>query len=132
MLSRDDAALHLDRPEQTAAPLDPLSPDLMSQTPSAQGPPPPDPTPPADPDALAGAVMAALVDMALRSKRRQADLEAALHHARIDISREQALGALDLLATRGWVDTVVPLHDGGVLMSVTGLGLEVAGRQRIT
>jgi hypothetical protein len=69
-------------------------------------------------------VLAALCDMALRSKRRQADLSAALRHAAIPASRALQLAAVDRLAERGWVDRVVPLIDGGVLLSVTASGLE--------
>ena len=69
-------------------------------------------------------VLAALVDMALRSKRRQADLGAALRHARINAPRDLQHLALGHIEARGWVSKIVPLCDGGVLLSVTAQGLE--------
>jgi hypothetical protein len=116
MPSLDTAALEID-PDRTAASLDTphLGEPLQDET-----------------DALTRAVLAAVVDMALRSKRRQADLEAALCHGGIETSRLLALQAADTLSRQGWVDNVVPLHDGGVLLSVTALGLEAAGRHRAT
>jgi DNA-binding PadR family transcriptional regulator len=83
------------------------------------------------PELLVMSVLAAVVEMALRSKRRQADLEASLRRAGIGASRAQVLDALDRLCTEGWADGVVELHDGGVLLSVTALGLEVLGRHRL-
>jgi hypothetical protein len=84
------------------------------------------------PEPLVMSVLAAVVEMALRSKRRQADLEAALRHAGIAAGRAQVLEALDHLCMEGWADGIVELHDGGVLLSVTALGLEVLGRHRFT
>ncbi len=75
-------------------------------------------------------VLAAVTDMALRSKRRQADLDAAIRHAGLDAGPSRRLAALERLCAQGWIDKVVELSDGGVLMSVTALGLERLGGAR--
>ena len=72
-------------------------------------------------------VLAALADMALRSKRRQADLDAALRHVGMEAGRSWRLAALERLRGHGFVDRVVELSDGGVLLSVTALGLDRLG-----
>ncbi len=75
-------------------------------------------------------VLAALTNMALRSKRRQADLDASLRHAGLTIGYTARMAALDLLRMQGCVDNVVELNDGGVLLSVTAAGLERLGGVR--
>lgn len=72
-------------------------------------------------------VLAALADMALRSKRRQADLDAALRHAQVEADRPWRLAALERLRVQGFVDKVVELSDGGFLLSVTAFGLDRLG-----
>lgn len=72
-------------------------------------------------------VLAAVADMALRSKRRQADLDAAMRHAGIQGVPSWRLAALERLRIEGYVDRVVPLSDGGVLLSVTAPGLDRLG-----
>jgi hypothetical protein len=84
----------------------------------------------ADPDLLLVLILKAVADMALRSKRRQADLQAALRRAGIEAGRARILDVLEILCAQRWVENIVPLLDGGVLLGVTGLGLEVAGRHR--
>lgn len=76
-------------------------------------------------------VLAALTDMALRSKRRQADLDAALRHARIEAGYAWRMAALERLRIEGCVDNVVELSDGGVLLSVTAAGLDRLGGVRL-
>lgn len=76
-------------------------------------------------------VLAALAAMALRSKRRQADLDAALRHARIESAPGWRMAALERLRQLGFVDRVVELSDGGVLLSVTALGLDRLGGLRV-
>ena len=75
-------------------------------------------------------VLAAVAAMALRSKRRQADLDAALWGAGVTGGREQRLAALERLREQGCVDKVVALSDGGILLSVTALGLDRWGGAR--
>jgi hypothetical protein len=72
-------------------------------------------------------VLVAVTDMALRSKRRQADLDAALMCAGVTAGRHLRLAALERLREQGSVDKVVELSDGGVLLSVTALGLDRLG-----
>jgi hypothetical protein len=79
---------------------------------------------------LVDEVLAAVVDMALRSKRRQADFDAALRRAGVKAERSVRLAALEQLRGHGCVDNVVELSDGGVLLSVTALGLERLGGAR--
>lgn len=79
---------------------------------------------------LVDEVLAAVVDMALRSKRRQADFDAALQRAGVKAERAVRLAALEQLRGHGCVDNVVELSDGGVLLSVTALGLERLGGAR--
>ena len=81
-------------------------------------------------DAYVLDVLAAVAEMALRSKRRQADLDAAMTHAGLVASPARRLTALQRLQHAGCVDRVVELNDGGVLLSVTGLGLERLGPRR--
>jgi len=78
-------------------------------------------------DDFVRAVLAAVVDMALRSKRRQADLDAALWRAGVKAGRAERMAAVARLGELGCVERVVELSDGGVLLSVTGLGLERLG-----
>lgn len=75
-------------------------------------------------------VLAAVADMALRSKRRQADLDAALWGAGVTTGRDRRLAALSQLREQGCVDKVVELSDGGVLLSVTAHGLDRLGNNR--
>lgn len=75
-------------------------------------------------------VLAAVAGMALRSKRRQADLDAALRCAGVECESARRLAVLERLRTRGYVDKVVELSDGGVLLSVTALGLDRLGGAR--
>ena len=82
-------------------------------------------------DAFAFDVLAALADMAMRSKRRQADLDAALRRAGMDSAgHTRRHAALNRLQQLGCIDKVVELTDGGVLLSVTALGLDRLGPRR--
>jgi len=83
--------------------------------------------PPALTEAFVHDVLVAVADMALRSKRRQADLDAALWSAGMTAVRGQRLAALERLREQGCVDKVVELSDGGVLLSVTAHGLDRLG-----
>ncbi len=55
-------------------------------------------------------VLAAVTDMALRSKRRQADLGAAIRHAGIEAGHAKRLAALERLSIQGCIDKVVQLE----------------------
>lgn len=70
------------------------------------------------------ALLAALAGMAVRSHRRQADLDMAIRRAGLILSAERLQYALRQLEDDGCVDRVVQLADGGVLLSVTGHGIE--------
>ena len=83
-------------------------------------------TPPITDD-LVRTVLAAVVEMALRSKRRQADLDAALWRAGVKAGRAERMAAVARLRELGCVERVVELSDGGVLLSVTALGLDRLG-----
>jgi hypothetical protein len=61
----------------------------------------------------------ALTSMAERSKRRQADLMAALRGAAITADPGRVRLALRLLQLQGAIENLVPLSDGGLLLSVT-------------
>lgn len=73
---------------------------------------------------FADALLQALAAMAMRSKRRQADLCAALCRARLDTDPRRVTDALRQLERSGCIEHLVPLYDGGVLMSVTSRGIE--------
>jgi hypothetical protein len=120
MPSPDDvAAVHIEAPDIAAA--------TQDETPGNAPVTADEPTP----QAFVLLVLAAVVDMALRSKRRQADLEAALRRAGIEATRERVLEAVDRLCAEGWVDNVVELHDGGMLLAVTTPGLEMVSYRRV-
>jgi hypothetical protein len=69
-------------------------------------------------------VLVALAAMAVRSKRRQADVGAALRRGRVKAESDRVIAALQLLEQRGCVEAMVPTYDGGILLSVTGQGME--------
>jgi hypothetical protein len=70
------------------------------------------------------ALLAALAQMAVRSHRRQADLDVAVRRAGLLVGPDRLRAALQRLQDDGCVERVVPLADGGVLVSVTGRGIE--------
>lgn len=80
------------------------------------------------PDAFLLKVLAAVAEMALRSKRRQADVWAALRRAGSSAPPAMVAAAVRAMEDNGWVDKVVWLIDGGVLLTVTSLGLERLAR----
>lgn len=69
-------------------------------------------------------LLTALATMAARSKRRQADLSAALRRGGLDSEPSRVSRALSHLVKIGCIEHLVPLYDGGVLMSVTSRGIE--------
>lgn len=70
------------------------------------------------------ALLAALASMAVRSHRRQADLIVATRRAALFAGPERLQIALSRLVADGSVEAVVPLADGGVLVSVTSRGID--------
>ena len=73
---------------------------------------------------FATTLLAALASMAVRSKRRQADLAAALRRSGLVAEPAALSAALRHLQEIGCIEDLVPLYDGGVLMSVTSRGIE--------
>lgn len=67
-------------------------------------------------------LLQALTRMAVRSKRRQADLTAALRGADIQAEPARVRSALKILRAQGAIENLVPLSDGGLLLSVTQKG----------
>ena len=65
------------------------------------------------------ALLQALIDMAARSTRSQADLTAALRGAGLAEDAPRVRAALRLFQAEGLVETLVPLSDGGLLLTVT-------------
>ncbi len=72
-------------------------------------------------------VLQALTTMASRSKRRQADLTAALRGADIEADASRVRIALKSLRAFGAIEKLVPLSDGGLLLSVTQKAIERVG-----
>ena len=78
-------------------------------------------------DEFAATLLRALVDMAGRSKRRQADLTAALRGAGMPADPARVRGALRRLQQQRCIENLVPLSDGGLLLSVTTAAIERLG-----
>jgi type IV secretory pathway TrbF-like protein len=74
------------------------------------------------------AVLRAVAAMAIGSKRHQAELGVALHRAGLSLSHAMQSAAVDDLRRAELVEYVIPLNDGGVLLSVTSVGMQRAGR----
>jgi hypothetical protein len=79
-------------------------------------------------DELCETLLAALVVLASKSKRRQADLSAALRRMNLPVTADQVMAALAKLREEGCVQDWVPLYDGGMLVSVTNRGMDQTGR----
>ncbi len=77
---------------------------------------------------LPAAVLRALAAMARISKRQQAELDVALRRAGLILPLSQQAEALRHLCETASVEDVIPLDDGGVLLSVTSAGMERASR----
>lgn len=74
------------------------------------------------------ALLESLVTMASKSKRRQADLSAALRRAEINATVEQVRDAVAQLQLGGCIRELVPLYDGGLLVTVTNMGMDRSSR----
>jgi len=104
--------------------------DHAAEASGAPGPAVPQPRAAQDPavDEFAASLLRALVNMAQRSKRRQADLTAALRGAGLQqVEPARVRAALRLLQGQGCIDHLVPLSDGGLLLSVTTVAVERPG-----
>jgi hypothetical protein len=77
---------------------------------------------------LCDTLLAAMVILAAKSKRRQADLSAALRRMNLPVTAEQIMAALHKLREEGCVQDWVPLYDGGMLVSITNRGMDETGR----
>ncbi len=73
-------------------------------------------------------LLAALTDVAGRSNRRQADLEAAMRFAGLEHDPRQIQEALNFLCRHGCIHNLVPLSDGGLLLTVTGGSIPLPGQ----
>jgi hypothetical protein len=71
-------------------------------------------------------VLRALAAAAAGHPRRQADLAAALRDAGLPDDQARLVPALRLLTEMGCVANLMPLAEGGVLLTVTGRGLDGA------
>ena len=76
---------------------------------------------------FAAILLRALIDMAARSQRRQADLTAALRRADLTADPTRVRPALRLLQMQGCVSNLVPLSDGGLLLTVTRQAIDQSG-----
>lgn len=74
------------------------------------------------------AVLRALAAMARGSKRHQAELGVALQRAGLSLSAVEQHGVVARLRDAEFIEQVIPLDDGGVLLSVTSAGMQRAGR----
>ncbi len=69
-------------------------------------------------------LLRALATMAVRSKRRQADLTAAICRGELQTEATDLAPTLRSLEEQGFIEQIVPLYDGGMLVSVTSRGIE--------
>jgi hypothetical protein len=78
--------------------------------------------PDAEPDAVdfATRLLTCLTAMAARSSRRQAELATALHCAGLTTDPPRVRAALRRLEAEGCISNLVPLSDGGLLLTTTG------------
>ncbi len=76
---------------------------------------------------FAAQLLRALVEMAARSQRRQADVTAALRAAGLPTDSGPVRVALRTLRSQGCIENLVPLSDGGLLLSVTPRAAEQLG-----
>ncbi len=81
-----------------------------------------------DRDNLCDSLLESFVIMASKSKRRQADLSAALRRSGLKATAEEVRDALRQLEAAGCIREIVPLYDGGMLMTVTNMGMDRTGR----
>ncbi len=82
--------------------------------------------PAVDTELVANALMA-LATMACSSQRRQSDVHAAMRRGGINISAERQKMVLKELQATGMISHLIPLGDGGLLLTVTHVGMMKAG-----
>jgi len=78
--------------------------------------------------ALVAQLLAGLARMAARSWRSQADLGTVVGRAGIRADATALGAAIDELQRLGFIKGLIPLSDGGLLVTVTGEGLNYARR----
>ncbi len=96
---------------------------MGQQNPPSRPPARPVQTDPATSE-FAARVLGALVHMAARGFRAEADLAAALHAAGLPADPAPLRAPLRLLRDRGCITDLLPLADGGLLLTVTGLPID--------
>lgn len=69
------------------------------------------------------AVLRALANMARISRRHEADVGSALHGAGLVLDPRQRDDALHQLEQAECIERIIPLIDGGILVSVTATGM---------
>jgi hypothetical protein len=84
----------------------------------------PAPASPATAQDFTDAVLAALIEMAALSPRRQADVGVAMRRTGLVAPPDAVAQALDQLRSDGSVERPLQLSDGGILVSVTKRGIE--------
>jgi hypothetical protein len=75
-------------------------------------------------------LLAAMVGMAMKSKRRQADVTAVMRRSKLDAAPERVAAALRTLEAQSRVRDIVPLYDGSTLATVTNIGMDLVGASR--
>jgi hypothetical protein len=76
---------------------------------------------------LVDGVLHALATMARTSQRRQSDVHFALRRAGVAVSGAMQTAILRELQRAGMVSQMIPLGDGGLLLTVTQTGMMKAG-----
>ena len=99
-------------------------PDAASSAPASPAPASPAPASPAAAQDFTDAVLAALIQMAALSPRRQADVGVAMRRTGLVAPPDAVAQALDQLRSDGSVERPLQLSDGGILVSVTKRGIE--------
>ncbi len=74
---------------------------------------------------FANLLLDALVDMARRSHRAEAELATAMHRAGLASAPDTTRSVLNYLLEYNYIDRLVPLSDGGLLLRVTHKSLEL-------
>lgn len=69
------------------------------------------------------AVLQALAKMARASRRQEAEVGSALHRAGLVLDPDQCDDALMQLLAADCIERIIPLTDGGTLVSVTAIGM---------
>ncbi len=79
---------------------------------------------------LVTTTLVALATMARSSQRRQSDVHAAMRRGGISLSAERQKAVLKELQVTGMISQLIPLGDGGLLLTVTHVGMMRAGMGR--